>query len=171
LKNLAYIEWALGVDDYDEMHILTITAQDREVLGEKLHAFGGFFEKDIRAYDYEAGRRKACIFLRNLRKKVRETSRDFANSNTQENRRKYEELLKLHKFRLGNQVYLPEEGWKTYLSFSRSKLPDKIKDFDLRHVPQEPREAFLERMMDRLQGIVGMYGPGVWARAEFMKLK
>ena len=60
---LAAFERAATLHEKDEMALLTICADDSELLGDPLAHFGGFTSEPVRRYDYEVGRAKAQSWL------------------------------------------------------------------------------------------------------------
>ncbi|WP_009632880.1 patatin-like phospholipase family protein [Synechocystis sp. PCC 7509] len=68
LKAVQALEKAANLGAKELLTVYAITAKDGELAGEKLSAFGGFFDRKFRDYDYYIGREKAAEFLRNLQK-------------------------------------------------------------------------------------------------------
>ncbi len=60
------LEKAANLSSKELLTVYAITAKDGELAGEKLSAFGGFFDRRFRDYDYYVGRKKAVDFLKNL---------------------------------------------------------------------------------------------------------
>jgi hypothetical protein len=73
LDAVLVLEYAAKLRDKAEMVIYDITADDDEIGGEELWAFGGFLDERIRHHDYEVGRRKAQEWIRNLPTGVEKT--------------------------------------------------------------------------------------------------
>lgn len=66
LKAVQALEKAANLGSKEFLTVYGITAEDGELAGEKLSAFGGFFDRQFRDYDYYVGRDKAAKFLKNL---------------------------------------------------------------------------------------------------------
>lgn len=69
LEAVQALEKAANLGSKELLTVYAITAKDGELAGEKLSAFGGFFERRFRDYDYYVGRKKAVDFLKNLQQK------------------------------------------------------------------------------------------------------
>jgi predicted acylesterase/phospholipase RssA len=63
IDSILALETAAHLGEKDEMKILGITADDPELAGADLCAFGGFFDYRYRKHDYDVGRKKAQDFL------------------------------------------------------------------------------------------------------------
>lgn len=63
LKAVLVLEKAANLGDRDIMTVYNVTADADEVAGEKLAAFGGFFDQKYREFDYAIGRQKARKLL------------------------------------------------------------------------------------------------------------
>lgn len=66
LKTVQTLEKSAELGSRDLMRVYAVTSNDVELGGEKLSAFGGFFDRNIRQYDYNVGRQKATNFLEAL---------------------------------------------------------------------------------------------------------
>lgn len=66
IKSVQVLEQSGGLGQKDPMTVYTVTASDKELAGEGLAAFAGFFELSYRQFDYDVGRKKAAEFLKNL---------------------------------------------------------------------------------------------------------
>ena len=69
LEAVQTLEKAANLGSKKLLTVYAITAKDKELAGEKLSAFGGFFDRQFRDYDYHVGRKKAVDFLKNLQQK------------------------------------------------------------------------------------------------------
>jgi predicted acylesterase/phospholipase RssA len=69
LKAVQALEKAANLGSKELLVIYAITAKDGELAGERLSAFGGFFDKEFRNHDYYVGRTKAIDFLKELQGK------------------------------------------------------------------------------------------------------
>lgn len=69
LKAVQVLEKAANLGSKELLVVYAITAKDGEIAGERLSAFGGFFDKEFRKYDYYVGRTKAINFLKELQEK------------------------------------------------------------------------------------------------------
>ncbi len=69
LKAVQALEKAANLGSKELLTVYAITAKDGELAGERLSAFGGFFDKKFRDYDYFVGRDKAVNFLKDLQEK------------------------------------------------------------------------------------------------------
>ncbi len=63
IDSILALETVAHLGEKDEMKILGITADDQELAGADLCAFGGFFDYRYRQHDYDVGRKKAQDFL------------------------------------------------------------------------------------------------------------
>jgi hypothetical protein len=63
IDSILALETAANLGEKDEMKILGVTADDPELAGADLCAFGGFFDYRYRKHDYDVGRKKAQDFL------------------------------------------------------------------------------------------------------------
>lgn len=66
IDSVQALEKAANLSSKELLTVYAITAKDGELAGEKLSAFGGFFDRRFRDYDYYVGRKKAVDFLKNL---------------------------------------------------------------------------------------------------------
>jgi Patatin-like phospholipase len=66
LESVQALEKAANLGTKELLTVYAVTAEDGELAGEKLSAFGGFFAQQFRDYDYYIGRKKAVDFLKNL---------------------------------------------------------------------------------------------------------
>lgn len=69
LKAVQALEKAANLGSKELLVVYAITAKDEELASEKLSAFGGFFDRRFRDYDYYVGRAKAVDLLKELRVK------------------------------------------------------------------------------------------------------
>ena len=69
LKAVQALEKAANLGSKELLVVYAITAKDGELAGERLSAFGGFFDKKFRKYDYYIGRAKAVDFLKEIQEK------------------------------------------------------------------------------------------------------
>jgi len=69
IKAVQALEKAADLGAKEFLTVYAITAKDEELASEKLAAFGGFFDKKFREYDYYIGRKKAVGFLKKLQEK------------------------------------------------------------------------------------------------------
>ena len=64
IDSILTLEKAANLADKDEMKILGITAKDTELASSDMFAFAGFFDLRYRKHDYDVGRKKAQVFLK-----------------------------------------------------------------------------------------------------------
>ena len=116
-------------------NIYSVTAEDKDLIGEDISAFVGFFEEDYRKYDYFTGRKKAVAFLRQLQ----QTSKA--------------ESLKLSKIDLTDRS--PTLGETTR---SRQKLDELAgcPNEALNEVDRQTRKRIKKLLLDRLNRILDL---------------
>lgn len=125
LKAVQALEKAADLGSKDDLVVYAITAKDGELAGERLSAFGGFFDQKFREYDYFVGRDKAVEFLKELKEK-----------NSQD---KKERQLYLLNFEPGKSLQKPTMN---------------LGDVDLDKVDRSLREQVKDLLMERLGRIV-----------------
>lgn len=76
LNAVQVLEKAANLGSKELLVVYAITAKDGEIAGERLSAFGGFFDKEFRNYDYYVGRTKAVNFLKELQEKNRQEKKE-----------------------------------------------------------------------------------------------
>ncbi|MDG4475465.1 patatin-like phospholipase family protein [Thiovibrio frasassiensis] len=105
LKAVLVLEKAANLGDRDIMTVYNVTADADEVAGEKLAAFGGFFDQKYRDFDYTIGRQKARKLLDMLK------SQAGNNSNLPLTNFAYSEVIKEPDTTLANVTVndLPKE--------------------------------------------------------------
>jgi len=125
LKAVQALEKAANLSSKELLTIYAITAKDEELAGERLSAFGGFFDKKFRDYDYYVGRDKAVDFLKELRGK-----------NSQG---KQEGQLFLRNFEPGRDLQKPTV---------------ELGDVDLEHIDRKLRKQVKNLLLERLGRII-----------------
>ncbi|WP_250121808.1 patatin-like phospholipase family protein [Chroococcidiopsis sp. CCMEE 29] len=125
LKAVQALEKAANLGSKELLTVYAITAKDEELASEKLSAFGGFFDKKFRDYDYYVGRDQAVDFLKQLREK-----------NSQG---KQEGQLFLRNFEPGRDLQKPTVD---------------LGDVDLEHVDRKLRKQIKNLLLERLGRII-----------------
>jgi hypothetical protein len=134
LKAVQALEKAADLGEKDVMRVYAITSQDQELAGEKLYAFGGFFQQSFRDFDYKVGRRKATHFL--------------------------QELQALHQQGKGEgQLYLTH-----FVAGQNLPDKPDLSNVSLRDVPRPIRIAVKNQLIDRLKRIVQLLEMRFWVR-------
>jgi len=121
------------------MTVYAITADDLELAGKQLFAFGGFLDQSFRDFDYNVGRRQSMLFLQKLQELHRQG--------------RSEGQLYLLNFEPGHAIppLTPEPDHD----------PGKV---DLAHLPRQTRLALKVQLMERGERIVESVEPRIWVR-------
>ncbi len=125
LKAVQALEKAANLGSKELLTVYAITAKDEELASEKLSAFGGFFDKKFRDYDYYIGRDKAVDFLKELR-----------GTNSQV---KQEGQLFIRNFEPGRNLQKPAV---------------ELGDVDLEHVDRKLRKQVKNLLLERIGRII-----------------
>ncbi|HEY9617850.1 MAG TPA: DUF3376 domain-containing protein, partial [Microcoleaceae cyanobacterium] len=136
LKTIQILEKLQNLGPKDPMKVYTITSENVELAGEELSAFGGFFDRKWRDYDYFIGRTKAIWLLENLQK--------------------------MHQQGQGEaELYLTVTG-----SGQDLRHPDvDYGNVNLNNIRPEVRRAVRDRLLDRLSLIVDSFKTNFIIRA------
>jgi predicted acylesterase/phospholipase RssA/phosphoglycolate phosphatase-like HAD superfamily hydrolase len=135
LNAVQALEKAAELGERDVMRVYAITSQDVDLAGERLFAFGGFFDRRFRDFDYNVGRRKATHFLQQL-----QALHQHGNGEGQ---------LYLTHFVAGQD--LPEQ-------------PENLGNVDLQDVPRDIRVSVKNQLIDRLKRIIESLETRIWVR-------